>query len=185
MGRITLRIVLSRVQREALGAKRAAFAKAGKDRLADRCRAVELCADSWELADIARAVGRPYSTVQRWLREYRAEGLRSIDPKPRSGRPRELDNHERMLLAKAIQRGPLKEGYASGVWTSPMIADYIKNRWGVEYTPAHVRKVLHALGFSLQFPREKLALADKKAQARWLKRTLPRIKKKRASDEPS
>lgn len=185
MGRTTLPITLTKVQREALVAKREAFAKAGKPRLVEHCRAVELCADGWELAEIALGVGRPYSTVQGWLRAFRAEGLRSIDPKPKSGRPRELDGHERMLLGKAIERGPLAEGYASGVWTSPMIAEYIKKRWYVEYTPAHVRKILHELGFSLQFPREKLALADQKKQARWLKRTLPRIKKKRASDEPS
>lgn len=185
MGRTTSRIELTSVLKESIARKRAAFAEAGQPRYADRCRAVELCAGGWELADIARGLGRPYKTVQEWLREFRKQGVRSLYVKPRSGRPRELGEHERMLLDKAIQRGPRACGYQGGVWTSPMVADYIKRRWHVDYTPAHVRKILHALGFSLQFPREKLALADQKKQAHWLKHTLPRIKKKRASDEPS
>lgn len=185
MGRKTSPIVLTQVQRETIARKRAAFGGAGKAGQAERCRAVELCADGWELEEIARAVGRPYKTVQEWLRLFRADGVKSLDIKPRSGRPRELGDHERLLLAKAIERGPQASGFNGGVWTSPMVAEYIEKRWGVKYHVGHVRKLLHQLGFSVQFPREKLALGDQKAQERWLKRTLPRIKKKRASDEPS
>jgi len=56
--------------------------------------------------------------------------------------------------------------------------DKTKSRWDVVYHPAHVRKILHQLGFSVQFPREKLALADKKAQETWLRETYPEIKKR-------
>ncbi|MGH7427535.1 MAG: IS630 family transposase [Candidatus Methylomirabilaceae bacterium] len=184
MGRTTERIVLTKTQRESITVKRDAFAKAGKARYADRCRAVELCADEWELNEIVAAVKRPYSTVQRWLREFRRKGLRSLEHKPRPGRPRELDDHQRMLLDKAIERGPRACGYHGAVWTSPMVADHIQKRFGVEYHPGHVRKLLHDLGYSLQYPRSKLALADHEAQGRWLKRTYPRIKKKPGSGEP-
>ena len=68
-------------------------------------------------------------------------------------------------------------GINGSVWTSPIVADYIKKRWGVKYHPGHVRKLLHELGFTVQFPREKLALANKRAQEIWLKETYPEIKK--------
>jgi transposase len=76
----------------------------------------------------------------------------------------------------------MEAGYAGSVWTSPMVADYISERWGVEYHPGHVRKLLHQLGFSVQFPREKLALADRDAQERWMRKTYPAIKKKRGRE---
>ena len=184
MGRTTARIALTAAQRDAIDAKRRGYAEAGRAAWADRCRSVELCADKWELNEIAAAVKRSYSTVQRWLREFRERGLRSLDHKPRPGRPRELDDHQRMLLDKAIERGPRACGYHGAVWTSPLVADYIKKRFGVEYHPGHVRKLLHELGYTLQFPKTKLALADHEAQERWLKRTYPRIKKKPGTDAP-
>jgi transposase len=41
-----------------------------------------------------------------------------------------------------------------------------------------VRKLLHALGFSVQRPRRVLARADVQAQDRWRRRTYPNLKKK-------
>lgn len=178
MGRTTKPIVLKKAQRESVIQKRKAFAKDGNIRAANRCWAILLADDGLELQEIVNTTEWPYKTVQKWLRDFRKDRMTSLEPKPKSGRPRLLTDHERLLLKKAIARGPRKCGYRSGVWTSPLVADFINKRWGVDYHPGHVRKLLHQLGFSIQFPREKLAHADKKKQERWMKKTLPSIKKK-------
>ena len=135
--------------------------------------------DGYLIEDIARILDRPYRSVQDWLRLFREEGLRGMEPRTSTrGRPRKLDEHERMLLAKAIDRGALESGFKGAVWTSPLVAEYIWRRWGIRYHPGHVRKLLHQLGFSVQFPKEKLALADLEAQEKWLNEVLPEIKKK-------
>ena len=69
-------------------------------------------------------------------------------------------------------------GLDNGVWASPMIAWVIEEEFGVTYHPGHVRKLLHALDFSVQRPRRVLARADAVAQDRWHRRTYPQIKKK-------
>lgn len=162
-----------------------AFAQAGKAAWADRCRAVQLVDEGYELATVARLVKRPYKTTQRWLREFRNNGLASLEHVPRPGRPRKLDAHERLLLGKAIERGPRKAGYPGSVWTSPLVADYIQKRWNVTLHPGHVRRLLNQMGYSIQFPRRKLALADKATQEKWLNEDLPTIKKKRSAKAPS
>ena len=69
-------------------------------------------------------------------------------------------------------------GLDNGVWTSPMIAWVIEEEFGVTYHPGHVRKLLHALDFSVQRPRRVLARGNPVEQDRWHRRTYPHIKKK-------
>ena len=172
-------ISLTNEQRDALKERERAYSEKGQHRWADRCKAVILRDDGHLIEDIALILDRPYRSVQDWLRLFREEGLRGMAPKTSTrGRPRKLDEHERMLLSKAIERGPLECGFKGAVWTSPLVAEYIWRRWGIRYHPGHVRKLLHYLGFSVQFPKDKLALADHEAQEKWLKEKLPAIKKK-------
>jgi len=179
MGRAPLQFVLTDTQKQRLREMEREFSAQGRHRWADRCRAILLKGEGQIIDDIARTLDRPPSTVQEWCTTWRNEGLRGMEPKTdQRGAKKRLNEHERMLLAKAIDRGPQKAGYKSGVWTSPMVADYIEKRWGVSYHPGHVRKLLNEMGFSIQFPREKLSRASQQEQEKWLKKTLPSIKKK-------
>src|SRR5215475_9904835 len=54
----------------------------------------------------------------------------------------------------------------------------IEERFGIRYHNHHVPRLLHQLGFSVQRPRTRLARADHEAQALWLNKTLPALKKK-------
>lgn len=178
MTRLPAPINLTKSQCQTIQEMGKRFAEGGGHRWADRCRAIQLLDKGYNMDETSRIVDRPYSTVQQWARHFRRNGLRSLEPKTSTrGRKKKLGEHERLLLAKAIERGPRAAGINGSVWTSLNIADYIKKRWGVEYHPGHVRKLLHELGFTVQFPREKLALANKKAQEIWLKETYPEIKK--------
>jgi transposase len=59
-----------------------------------------------------------------------------------------------------------------------MISWVIEQEFGVQYHPGHVRKLLHAWGFSVQRPRRILARADVAAQDRWRRHIYPDLKKK-------
>ena len=184
MGRNAEPIHLSQEQLDALTAMEHEYSKAGKPRWADRCRAVKLRAEGYGIDEISTILHRPYRSIQDWCKLFRQKGLRGMTPKTSTrGRPKKLDDHGRILLARVISRGPRAAGFNGSVWTSPMVSEYIQQRWNIVYHPGHVRRLLHQLGFSVQFPRERLALADHKAQDRWLKRTYPRIKKKPSSGE--
>jgi transposase len=77
-----------------------------------------------------------------------------------------------------IREGPENSGLDTGVWTAPIIAGLVKQRFGIAYSPSQIRRVLHELGFSLQYPRQELSQADKKRQATWIEEELPEVKKK-------
>jgi transposase len=153
----------------------------GAYRVAKRLQAVLLNSQgrsSGELAEILRA---PRSKVSEWLARYQGHGLEGLLEGQRSGRPAPLTSAQRQQLGDILDSGPVAYGLDTGVWTSPMIAWVMREEFGVDYHPGHVRKLLHAIGFSVQRPKRILARADRAQQDRWHRRTYPNLKKKPTS----
>ena len=116
-----------------------------------------------------------------WLRRrsvrHQSPSTRSRNTPKLSGRPPALTEEQKQQVVDILDRGPMAYGLDNGVWTSPMIAWVIEAEFGITYHPGHVRKLLHAWGFSVQRPRRVLARADLAAQDRWHRRIYPELKK--------
>lgn len=162
---------LSALQREA--------ERDGAYRVARRIHAVLLSHQRHTSGEIADLLGAPRSKVSLWLGQYESYGWEALLEGHRCGRPKELTSAQLSQLDGVIDSGPIAYGFSSGVWTSPMIARIIEEEFNVHYHPGHVRKLLKALGFSVQRPRRQLAKADPAAQDRWQRYTYPRLKKNR------
>lgn len=161
---------LARLRREA--------ERDGAYRVAKRLHAVLLNADGYSSGRIAEILKAPRSKASEWLANYDTHGEDGLLEGQRSGRPARLSEAQRTALGDIIESGPVAYGLDSGVWTSPMIGRVVEDEFGVVFHPGHVRKLLAAIGFSVQRPRRLLARADATAQARWRRRTYPNIKKK-------
>jgi len=146
--------------------------------VAQRLHAVRLNMEGHAAPAIGSVLGVHRSNVSLWLRHWQEEGLEGILEEPRSGRPPRLDPEQSQRLDELIDSGPIAYGFLSGVWTAPMVARLIAEEFGVGYHPGHVRKLLRALGFSLQRPGRLLIRADPLEQERWVRQTYPRLKKK-------
>jgi transposase len=122
--------------------------------------------------DVARG------TINSWLGWYNVGGAEALRPRKAPGPAPKLTEFQQTELAETIDRGPIAAGFTSGVWTGPMVGEWIRRRFGVKYHNHHIPRILHQLGFSLQRPRRRLCRADKEAQVRWLHDVFPAIKKK-------
>ena len=60
------------------------------------------------------------------------------------------------------------------------VAEVIKREFGVAYHPDHVGRLLRAIGWTVQKPREQATQRDDKAIAAWRAEQWPEIKKKRS-----
>jgi transposase len=130
------------------------------------------------VTELATEAGVTRGSVNRWLQWYEAMGVAGlVTGKPPGPVPR-LSEAQHDELGALIDAGPQAAGYTSGVWTGPMIADLIEQRFDVRYHNHHIPRLLNQLGFSVQRPRKRLARADLEAQATWLRETLPATKKK-------
>jgi transposase len=148
--------------------------RAGKDRLALRLRAILLVGQGTTMEETGRACDVATCTVLRWVSTYRATGPWGlISRRPCDGRRPRLSSDQMRELADIIDGGPEASGIDTGVWTSPIIADLVRRRFGISYHPSQIRRILHKLGFSIQYPKQCLSLADKSLQGLWTREELP------------
>jgi transposase len=118
------------------------------------------------------------AAINDWLRWYDRAGADGLRTGKAPGAPCRLNTEQLEKLASVVDDGPQAAGFQTGVWTGPMIRDWIQSEFGVTYHPQHVPRLLHDLGFSVQRPRKRLARADLDAQAVWLNERLPAVKKR-------
>jgi transposase len=152
--------------------------KDGAYRVAKRLRAVVLNSEGHTSGELANLLQAPRSKVSGWLQRYQSEGIEGLLEGYRSGRPAALTEAQKQQVGDILDSGPVAYGLDNGVWTSPMIAWVIEEEFGIKYHPGHVRKLLHAWGYSVQRPRRVLARADAAAQDRWHRYIYPELKKK-------
>jgi len=156
----------------------------GAYRVARRLQAVALNAEGHTSGEVAAILKAPRSKVSEWLALYQARGIEGLLEGYRSGRPPGLVPEQRQQLLAILDRSPVAYGFDKGVWNSPMIARVIEEEFGVTYHPGHVRRLLHALHFSVQRQRRRLLSENGVKQDRWHRRTHPDTKKPTRKTRP-
>ena len=144
-----------------------------------RFRAWDLHQQGWKQCDIATALGVTEGAVSQWLASARNGGADALQNRPHTGAVARLTDQQRERIPALLALGAEHYGFLGGVWTSKRVAEVIERTFGVRYNVSHVRRLLHALGFSVQKPEVKATQRNEEAIAEWVQQTLPAIKKKR------
>jgi transposase len=113
---------------------------AGEYRVAKRIHATLLNNDGMTSGEISNILKSPRSCVSLWLADYEKYGYDSLLEGYREGRPPYLTDKQKVSLSDIVDSGPVAYGWMSGIWTSIMIAQVIKNEFTVEYDHSHVIK---------------------------------------------
>ena len=117
-----------------------------------RWRALYLIAKGGIANHVAKRVGRSSGWMTNLTRRYNQQGAEAVTdqrgdlvagPKPT------LNAKQAQALEKAL-RGSAPDG---GLWTSPKVAAWIKNKTGKEVHPTTAWRAMRAAGFTLQVPR--------------------------------
>ena len=148
---------------------------------ARRRLAVSLLENGCTCAEVAEMMGVDLSSVKRWKAAWKKGGVVALAAKRHPGRPPRLSPSQKRQLVNLLVRGPAKSGYQTDLWTCARVAEVIREKFGVEYHPDHVGRLLHALGWSCQKPEQRARERDEAAIARWRARHWPRLKKEPAT----
>jgi transposase len=151
---------------------------------ARRRRAAEHFQERKPLREIALLFGVSLTSVKRWKRTWKADGVEGLASKPHPGPTPKLSEKQRRALTKILLRGPVAAGCRTDLWTCARVSKVVRKQFGVSYHPAHMGRVLHDLGFSPQKPRCVAREQDVQAVERWRRQDWPRIKKKLAAAVP-
>ncbi len=79
-----------------------------------------------------------------WLNEWNERGLEGLKPNYGGGRPSELSKEQKEEL-KAILK-------SRDDWTTKEVREFIKEKFGVEYSLRHVSRILRSLGMKYTKP---------------------------------
>lgn len=116
-------------------------------------------------------------SVYRWVHRYDGEDVEGLYEADHTGRPPLLTEVQLERLEDILDSGPVAYGLTTGIWTCPTVQHVIEEEFGIHYHHDHVRKILHQMGFSVQRPAKKLALAKPELQQKWVRKTYPSLKK--------
>lgn len=155
------------------------------DQARRRLMAGDLILRGFDNDEIIEILGISLSSLKRWRKKIENGGLRTLARKSQSGCPPKLDDAKRHELKKIICKGARAAGYLVDRWTSRIVADLIRKKWGVHYSHSHVRGILHSLRLSCQKPDVVAAEHSSEAVEYWRRYEWPRIKKKRTKTDIS
>lgn len=106
----------------------------------------------WTGTRIAEALGVTGGAVSQWLRRARAGGREALRTQPPPGPKARLTEEQRRELPPVLARGAEAHGFVGDVWTTARVATVIRRQYGVRYHPAHVSRLLRAIGWTVQRP---------------------------------
>lgn len=99
-------------------------------------------------AEVAQRVGVQRQSVNRWARQLKQGGLRSLEHTGRAGRKPSLSAEDLRRVERGLKRGSWYLGYETYGWTSKRVADLIKQECGVQYNPSQAWRILRNLGWT-------------------------------------
>jgi transposase len=145
-----------------------------------RFRAFELKQQGWSQQRIAEALGVSKGAVSQWMKRARhGGGAQALKRQPAPGALPRLSDQERTQLPELLAQGAQAHGFRGEVWTCERVAIVIRRKFGVSYHPAHVSRVVRALGLSLQKPQRRAEQRDEEAIEHWKEEKWPSLKKGR------
>jgi len=119
-----------------------------------RRRAVLLVDQGESPSTVARILGVHETSVHRWRRLARRP--HGLDAQPLPGPTPRLSDYHLHKLERFLLQGAHKHGWPNHLWTAGRVATLIRRRFGVDYHPEHVRKILkQRLGWTSQKPQTK------------------------------
>ncbi len=110
-------------------------------------------------------------------REREGGGPEALKKRTSPGKPPRLSREQRAKLPDLLAQGAQAYGFRGEVWTCERVAEVIRKEFGVSYHPAHVSRLVRALGLSLQKPMRRANQRNEEAIERWKKERWPELKK--------
>ena len=148
-----------------------------KEQALIRRLAVQRVFDGERPCDVTEAYGLSDKIIFRWIRKAKKEGLDSLAPLERPGRPRSLTEEEEKEVASwIIGNDPRQYGFDFGLWTRQIVANLIEHRLGVALSVESVGRLLRRQGLSPQKPLRRAYERDEKAVKEWVDNVYPRVK---------
>ncbi len=118
-------------------------------------------------AEIEQLLGFPEQTVYDWLDTVAEREPTALGDLHRPGQSTRLTENQWTELTATLAASPSEAGYDQPTWTPALVREYIAETFDVEYSLAHMYRVMKRAGLSYQTARPRHYKADPAEQRRW------------------
>jgi transposase len=92
-----------------------------------------------------------FKQITNWVHRFEAEGIDGLRDKPGRGRTSRLSTEQEAELRELVMsKSPEDYQYNTATWTGPIIIDWIRKHFAIEYKKVQVYNILKKLGFTYQ-----------------------------------
>ena len=106
-----------------------------------------------------------FKQILNWVHRFEEEGLEGLKDKHGRGRRSSLSLERKDSLSELLlNESPVAYGYNTETWTGPILIDWIKLNFGIEFKKAQIYNIVKQLGFSHQKAKGFYPEADPKSQ---------------------
>ena len=119
------------------------------------------------------------TTIYRWLRAYKKRGEAGVRSRKATGRPSKLSIRQKRQVARWMNgKDPRQYGFDFGLWTRRIVAELIKERFGIELGVTAVGRLLAEMGITPQKPLRRAYERDPDAIKKWKEEYYPELKER-------
>jgi transposase len=106
-----------------------------------------------------------FKQIHNWVHRFEEEGLEGLKDKPGRGRqPRLSPEQQQEVSALLEQQTPSLHGYNTETWTGPLLIDWIRKNYNIQFKKAQIYNIAKQLGFTFQKGKSSYPEADPEQQ---------------------
>jgi transposase len=92
-----------------------------------------------------------FKQITNWVHRFEEEGIDGLKDRKGRGRHSTLSEEELFEIKKSIvNQKPNNYGYNSDKWTGPIIKQWIKSTYGIEFQKAQIYNIMNKIGISFE-----------------------------------
>jgi len=99
---------------------------------------------------IAEVLGLTRMSLNRWIHAVNEQGVQSLVPQPKPGRPAALTAKVRRELEVHLERSPQEFGLNREHWDGPTLVVHLKRRFGIAMKVRQAQNWMHHLGYRMK-----------------------------------
>ena len=98
---------------------------------------------------IINVLGLTRMSLNRWLHGVNKQGLEFLKPKPRCGRPTNLESKVQRDLSEHLDKTPRDFGLNRTHWDGPTVVVHLKKHFGINLKVRQAQRWMHHLGYRM------------------------------------
>lgn len=120
------------------------FRRSKEARYIHRLHGVLLVLLGSSAVEAGNLLGVPQRTIAHWVIEFKRHGLDGLVEAKNTGRPASLNPRQQKTLFLALKKSPTDAGLSGNRWTGARVAEFLRERYGINLTMRHCRRLLRA-----------------------------------------